>query len=558
MAFVFSSKFKAMINTTFLLLLCFFFTTHIRSPSPSFNLTTLKAPKGDGCVGLQKHKDHHSRCLYLKTHIPCVSQGYVNYLNIFYCICGRYPPLGYTLLALWLLVLFYLLGNTASHYFCTSVESLSRELRLSPTIAGVTLLSLGNGSPDVFASIISFRSGSGEVGLSSVLGGAFFVSCVVVGIIHVCAASSGSRAARIDRPCFVRDVCFFVLVLSSLLAILLVGRVNIWGAMAFTSLYFVYVSIVSATHFCREKYEDLVVPILDHEELHEPVSITKESHPDANQQQNPSGYSKFRESASYYVGWFLYLIDMPLYLPRRLTIPDVSEERWCRPFAVASATFAPLLVAALWNSKRGGMGTKEGLTIYLYAGLVGLVLGIIALHTTKKSCPPKKVLFPWLAGGFLMSVLWTYIIAEELVGLLVSLGYIFGISPAILGLTVLAWGNSIGDLIANVAMAMNGGQDGAQIAITGCYAGPIFNTLAGLGLSLVVSAWTVHPEPFVIPLGPALFEILGFMIGGLLWALVILPRKDMKLDSVLGVGLLAIYLCFLCLRLSQSLGLVQV
>lgn len=157
-----------------------------------------------------------------------------------------------------------------------------------------------------------------------------------------------------------------------------------------------------------------------------------------------------------------------------------------------------------------------------------------------------------------MSVLWTYIIAEELVGLLVSLGYIFGINPAILGLTVLAWGNSIGDLIANVAMAMNGGQDGAQIAISGCYAGPIFNTLAGLGLSLVVSAWAAHPDPFVIPVAPALFEILGFMIGGLLWALVILPRKDMKLDRVLGIGLLAIYLCFLSLRLSQSLGLVQI
>ncbi|XP_008811729.1 cation/calcium exchanger 1-like [Phoenix dactylifera] len=558
MAFVFSNKFKALINSTFLLLLCFFFTTHIRSPSPSFNLTTIKAPKGDGCIGLKKLKDHHSKCLYLKTHIPCVSQGYLNYLHIFYCVCGRYSPLGYALVALWLLVLFYLLGNTASRYFCTSVESLSRELRLSPTIAGVTLLSLGNGSPDVFASIVSFRSGSGEVGLSSVLGGAFFVSCGVVGIINVCAARSGSRAVRIDRSCFVRDVCFLVLVLSSLLAILLVGRVNIWEATAFASLYFVYVSLVSATHICRDKYEDLVVPILDNEEPDD-EEPAKESPPDANQQQqNPSTYSSFKAMASYYVGWFLYLIDMPLYLPRRLTIPDVSEERWCRPFAVASATFAPLLIAALWNSKRGGMGAKEGLTVYLSAGLVGLVLGITALHTTKKASPPNRVLFPWLAGGFLMSVLWTYIIAEELVGLLVSLGHIFGISPAILGLTVLAWGNSIGDLVANVAMAMNGGQDGAQIAMSGCYAGPIFNTLAGLGLSLVVSAWAVYPEPFVIPVAPALLEILGFMIGGLLWALVILQRKDMKLDRVVGIGLLAVYLCFLSLRLSQSLGLVQV
>ncbi|ONK68885.1 uncharacterized protein A4U43_C05F17060 [Asparagus officinalis] len=561
MALVISDNLKAFINTAFLLLLCFFFTSHIRSPSLPFNqlsTLTLKSPKGNACIGLQKLLDPHLKCLYLKTHYPCVTQGYINYLHLFYCLCGAYPFLGYTLLTLWLLVLFYLLGNTASQYFCSSVESLSRELRLSPTIAGVTLLSLGNGSPDVFASIVSFRSGSGEVGLSSVLGGAFFVSCVVVGIINVCGAASSRLPCRIDRTSFVRDVCFFVVVLSSLLVILLIGRINILGAIAFTSLYFVYVSIVSATHFFRnDKYEDLVIPILDH--LEDVTTMTsKEAQECINQEEDDSSsLLRCRSLFSYYIRWFLYLIDLPLYLPRRLTIPDVSEERWSRPFAVASATLAPVLVATLWNSKRLGFGTKEGMTIYLSSALVGLVLGLVAVQTTKKDCPPKKGLFPWLAGGFLMSVLWTYIIAEELVGLLVSLGYVFGISPSILGLTVLAWGNSIGDLIANVAMAMSGGQDGAQIAISGCYAGPIFNTLAGLGLSLVVSAWGVHPKPFVIPVGPPLFEILGFMIGGLLWALVILPRKDMKLDRVLGIGLLAIYLCFLSLRLSQSLGFVQ-
>lgn len=580
MALVLSKNFKAMINTTFLLLLCFFFTSHIRSPTTFIPLSStnhVSAPKGAGCFGLQKLKDSHSKCLYLKANHLCITQGYLNYLHIFYCSCGRHPALGYSLLASWLLVLFYLLGNTASQYFCSSVENLSRILNLSPTIAGVTLLSLGNGSPDVFASIVSFRSGSGEVGLSSVLGGAFFVSCVVVGVINLCNPStvksiggggvSPSTAATppaiicIDRASFLRDVCFFIFVLSSLLAILIVGKVTIWGSMAFTSLYFVYVSIVSATHFCREKYDGLVIPILDSEELNEPVSSTKESNSSSPDQpdppENPSSFLQLWEPASCYLSWLLYFIDLPLYLPRRLTIPDISDERWSRPFAVASAALAPIFLAALWNSKRGGMSSKEGLTICLYSGLIGLVIGLMALHTTMKDSPPRKCLFPWLAGGFLMSVLWTYVIAEELVGLLVSLGYIFGISPSILGFTVLAWGNSIGDLIANVAMAMNGGQDGAQIAISGCYAGPIFNTLAGLGLSLVVSAWAVHPDPFVIPVSPALFEILGFMIGGLLWALVILPKKEMKMDRVLGIGLLAIYLGFLSLRLTQSLGLIQ-
>ncbi|XP_072992999.1 cation/calcium exchanger 1-like [Typha latifolia] len=548
-----SDKLKALVSTAFLLLLCFFLTTHVRSP-PSFDIPTLNAPpKTDGCsIGLPKLNGHHSKCLHIKTLIPCVPQGYVNYLFIFYCICGRYSAIGYALGALWLLVLFYLLGDTASHYFCSSVESLSRELRLSPAIAGVTLLSLGNGSADVLASIVSFRSGSGEVGLNSVLGGAFFVSCVVVSVVNLCAARSGSAptAACIDRSCFVRDVCFFLAVLSSLLAILVVGWINIWGALAFTSLYFVYVSMVSTT-----QNDTAVVPTIDSKEVDEPTSNIKESSSKERQQGDSSSrFSKFKEMASCYIGWFVYLIHMPLDLPRRLTIPDMSAERWCRPYAVASATFAPLLVATLYRSV--SVGTEEGLTIYLCAGLVGLVFGLVALYTTNEAGPPKKALFPWLAGGFLMSVLWTYIIAEELVRLLVSLGFILGVSPAIVAVTVLAWGNSMGDLIANVAMARSGGKCGAQVAISGCYAGPIFNTLAGLGISLVMSAWAVHPARFVIPVGPALFETLCFMIGGLLWALLILLlKKDVKLDRALGIGLLAIYLCFLSLGLSRSLFL---
>lgn len=179
------------------------------------------------------------------------------------------------------------------------------------------------------------------------------------------------------------------------------------------------------------------------------------------------------------------------------------------------------------------------------------------METTEKSAPPEKCLMPWLAGGFLMSVVWSYIIAWELVALLVSIGDIAGISPLVLGFTVSAWGNSLGDLIANTALAVNGGGDGVQIAISGCYAGPVFNTLVGLGLSLVLASVASHPSAIAVPRHRSIFETLGFLVGGLLWALLMLPRRGMKPDKVVGMGLLSIYLTFLCSRLSESLGLMK-
>lgn len=510
-----------------------------------------------GCQGLEDLEDHQARCSYLRTHEPCSPRAYVDYLRVFYCILAEHPLLGYLLLLLWLLILFYLLGNTASRFFCSSLEGLSRLLRLPPTIAGVTLLPLGNGAADVFASFVSFAgSGVSEVGLSSVLGSAFFVSTAVVGIISI---GVGSRAVVIDRSSFIRDLCFLAAALCSLLSFLIAGRIRVWCSICFVSLYIVFIVTIWIGLCCGEKPGELAMPLLDSiEVVQDPIDHdTKEAGEHDEVDDDNSSCCKLKPSVLCCISGLIYVVQMPLHLPRRLTIPDVSEQRWSKPFAVAAAVFAPLLLATLWNSQREEIGSDEWLTIYLCGGLAGIVLGIAAAETTEKHGPPRRGLLPWLAGGFLMSVIWSYMIARELVALLVSIGYILGIRPLVLGLTVLAWGNSLADLIANVAIAVNGGSDGVQIAISGCYAGPLFNILFGLGLSLVLASWASHPSPFEIPQDPSLFETMGFVVAGLLWALAMLPRRGMKLDRVFGSGLLVIYSCFLCLRLSESLGLLQ-
>lgn len=561
------------LNASFLFLFLFYLVTSYFLDDQSKPETNIRSHSlilqelirtSDGCTKLHDYTDYKSKCVYVKSHIGCRPKGYINYLQIFYCNCAQFSILGHLMLLLWLLVLFYLLGNTAADYFCSSLDSLSKILKLSPTIAGATLLALGNGAPDVFASIVSFtRSSNGDVGLNSVLGGAFFVSSAVVGVISTLISP---QEISVDKSCFIRDVCFFLFSLCSLLLIILIGNITLWGAISFLSIYFFYVCVVCIMHFQCEKerilFEDsqehfveIGIPLLGYVDDEKPILVDETT---LEHEQERPVFCSLDSSFCYYLGRFLYVLELPLYLPRRLTIPVVSEERWSKPFAVTSVILAPLLLAALCATQREKkLGSRSSLVTYMTAGLIGMVLGNLAYVTTKKSSPPKKCLFPWLAGGFIMSITWTYIIAEELISLLVSLGYIFGINPSVLGLTVLAWGNSLGDLIANGAMAMNGGADGAQIAISGCYAGPMFNTLLGLGISLAISSWSNYPSSYAIPEDHSLYETLGFLMGGLLWALVILPRNNMRLDRSLGVGLLAIYLCFLSLRLTRALGLLK-
>jgi len=83
-----------------------------------------------------------------------------------------------------------------------------------------------------------------------------------------------------------------------------------------------------------------------------------------------------------------------------------------------------------------------------------------------------------------MSIVWIYMLANIIVDLLVLVGMLTGINTAILGLTILSWGNSVGDAIASMSISKKGF---GEMAVTGCVAGPVFNLMLGLGLITVKS-----------------------------------------------------------------------
>ena len=95
--------------------------------------------------------------------------------------------------------------------------------------------------------------------------------------------------------------------------------------------------------------------------------------------------------------------------------------------------------------------------------------------------------------GFTVAACWIDTLANELVGVLDTIGTLAHFSRSMLGLTILAWGNSIGDVKTNLAMARRGL---GNMAITACIAGPLFNLLMGLGAG-VVSYCTREGADFV-------------------------------------------------------------
>jgi sodium/potassium/calcium exchanger 6 len=111
-------------------------------------------------------------------------------------------------------------------------------------------------------------------------------------------------------------------------------------------------------------------------------------------------------------------------------------------------------------------------------------LSCVSIHvcTTKSSAPRMSVFWVFQIASFVMAMLWLYMLANIIVDLLVLFELISGFSAALLGLTVLSWGNSIGDAFASLAISRKGY---GEMALTGCIAAPIFNILLGIGITTI-------------------------------------------------------------------------
>ena len=119
------------------------------------------------------------------------------------------PPL-----LLFLAVLFRILGSTAEEFFSPGLEMFSLKMGLPERFAGVTLLALGNGAPDVASTvnaILDDRKRGYLMALGELTGAAMVASTLIVGSVVYVAADQHDGGGVPCRGAMVRDVVFFVL-----------------------------------------------------------------------------------------------------------------------------------------------------------------------------------------------------------------------------------------------------------------------------------------------------------------------------------------------------------
>lgn len=242
--------------------------------------------------------------------------------------------------------------------------------------------------------------------------------------------------------------------------------------------------------------------------------------------------------------------EVPVSVLLKLTIPQTSPSEWNRFYQSANIALSPL---ALLYSCRSFMPLNHSITFLFSNTHIPLWLLVFCgsfslsiLHFIVQKEAPKTDQVPVVLVAFLMSVFWISTVAGELLNCLEAVGTLLKLPPALLGLTVLAWGNSVGDLVADVAVAKAGQP---AMAMAGCFACPMFNMLFGLGTALVLQTANVYPEAYELRFHVSIVVAFVFLVLSLMGSLLMVTWNRFRVPRFWGFCLVAIYVVFMVISL---------
>ncbi|KAG1733601.1 Sodium/calcium exchanger protein-domain-containing protein [Suillus paluster] len=139
--------------------------------------------------------------------------------------------------------------------------------------------------------------------------------------------------------------------------------------------------------------------------------------------------------------------------------------------------------------------------------------------------------------GFLVAIAWIMAIADEAVNVLQTFGFIFGLSDAIIGLTIFAVGNSLADLVANMSVAVFA----PIMGFSACFGGPMMNILLGVGISGSYVISQSSGQPYELHFSPTLMSSTFGLLSLLIVTLVMVPMNGYVLSRSWGIFLVGAY-----------------
>uniref|UniRef100_A0A7N8Y071 Solute carrier family 24 member 2 n=1 Tax=Mastacembelus armatus TaxID=205130 RepID=A0A7N8Y071_9TELE len=464
-----------------------------------------------------------------------------------------------------MIYMFIALAIVCDEFFVPALTVITEKLTISDDVAGATFMAAGGSAPELFTSIIGVFISHSNVGIGTIVGSAVFNILFVIGM---CAIFSKEILNLTWWPLF-RDVSFYILDLIMLIIFFLDNFISMWESITLLSTYAAYVifmkfnsKVEGFVKNCMNKNQVVEVEVqpkvswfLDPYYFNPITPRLQRGGSSASLHNSlmrnsifqlmihtldPLSEGKFREKAS-----ILHKIAK-----KKCQVEDSEKANGVANKNLPNSSNVEVEVTPPMNGTAGQEGETEEedqpLSLswpeshrkrFTYLFIMPIVLPLwLTLPDVRKAS--SKKFFPitflgaigWIAGFSYLMVWWAHQVGETI-----------GITEEIMGLTILAAGTSIPDLITSVIVARKGLGD---MAVSSSVGSNIFDITVGLPFPWLL--WSLFSELSPVQVSSnGLFCAIVLLFLMLLFVIISIAACKWRMSKLLGFIMFMLYFVFL-------------
>ncbi|XP_060156958.1 sodium/potassium/calcium exchanger 2 isoform X3 [Globicephala melas] len=489
-----------------------------------------------------------------------------------------------------MIYMFIALAIVCDEFFVPSLTVITEKLGISDDVAGATFMAAGGSAPELFTSLIGVFIAHSNVGIGTIVGSAVFNILFVIGM---CALFSREILNLTWWPLF-RDVSFYIIDLIMLIIFFLDNFIMWWESLLLLTAYFGYVVFMKFNvqverwvkqMINRNKVVKVTAPeaqakssaARDKDEQALPAKPRLQRGGSSASLHNslmrnsifqlmihtldPLAEGRFREKASilHKIAKKKCQVDEnerqngAANHVEKIELPNsTSTEVEMTPSSDASepvqnGNLSHSIEAAEAQTTETGedeedqplslawpSDTHKQVTFLIVFPIVFPLW--ITLPDVRK--PSSRKFFPITFFG---SITWIAVFSYLMVWWAHQVGETIGISEEIMGLTILAAGTSIPDLITSVIVARKGLGD---MAVSSSVGSNIFDITVGLPLPWLLYT-TIHRFQPVAVSSNGLFCAIVLLFIMLLFVILSIALCKWRMNKVLGFIMFGLYFGFL-------------
>nr|XP_042902526.1 sodium/potassium/calcium exchanger 3 isoform X3 [Parasteatoda tepidariorum] len=424
------------------------------------------------------------------------------------------------------LIMFYIcamIGIVCKDYFIPSLEIISASMQLPSDIAGATFMAIGTSAPELFSSITGSFITEGDIGVGTIVGSAVFN---IVGVSGIVGIAIWSQVLDIDWYPIARDCSVYAVTVITLIWIIEDNIVQWWESLVLLFIFFVYLIIMGFNRRVEKASRNMCNGetwcVCCREDENASLLSGKTIIPEIDEVARTASFSN-RDSFSVEI------------TPSRTNsiLKNYPSEIMDEIGRNGSSSLCTLPVGGPINFACWIIMYPAKLLFYI---------------TIPDSSNPR--LYKFFPVTFFMAVLWIGVLSYLAVWMVTVIGYTFSIPDSISGLTVLAIGTSVPEVITSIIVAKNGY---GNMSISNLVGSNTFDISFCLGLPWLIKT-LISEKKYLLVYSSALTYTTATLLLTLVAFVIVFQLSHWKFNKKVGLIFLIIYAVFLVLSCMYELN----